>query len=289
VSAVGGQAVSGALVELLGPGNARADATLTADDGTFLLRAPTAGTYRIRLRRIGFETWSSGEIAVDGDVTLRLEIPVAPIALAEMNVRATRLCRTPADDARRAWQRYQQAVELLEPIAWSETGFTSIRSSWRSRSRLRFEPVPGRDTPDVEGVLWMDPEAREPRFLEFEFTRIRSMLEEYQLPPLMADVHRRLAQDPRVDGYVVQLGQIVLDDAFGGRLVFDRLANGSWITRSWELRIPILGEASRLDWTRTPARLEGSLVAIAKTRTGRVTAVMAPAPSGARDTARTPF
>jgi hypothetical protein len=75
---------------------------------------------------------------------------------------------------------------------------------------LAFEPVRGRRVPDVQGVLWVDRASAELRLMEFEYTR----------PPV-----RGRAGVP------------------GGRMEFQRLPDGRWITSSWVIRMPV--EAQR--------------------------------------------
>lgn len=71
---------------------------------------------------------------------------------------------------------------------------------------LAFEPVRGRRVPDVQGVLWVDRATAELRLMEFEYTR----------PPV-----RGRAGVP------------------GGRMEFQRLPDGRWITSSWVIRMPV--------------------------------------------------
>jgi carboxypeptidase family protein len=71
---------------------------------------------------------------------------------------------------------------------------------------LGFEPMPGRELPDIEGVLWLDRRTAELRVLEYTYTG------------LWRWVPRGSAR---------------------GRVEFVRLASGSWIISAWELRAPI--------------------------------------------------
>jgi hypothetical protein len=71
---------------------------------------------------------------------------------------------------------------------------------------LAFEPVRGRRVADVQGVLWVDRASAELRLMEFEYTR----------PPV------------RGRGGVP-----------GGRMEFERLPDGRWITSSWVIRMPV--------------------------------------------------
>ncbi|MBW3569908.1 MAG: carboxypeptidase-like regulatory domain-containing protein [Gemmatimonadetes bacterium] len=77
---------------------------------------------------------------------------------------------------------------------------------------LAFEPVRGRRVPDVQGVLWVDRASAELRLMEFEYTRA----------PM---------RGPR--------------GVPGGRMEFQRLPDGRWITSSWVIRMPV--EASRTE------------------------------------------
>jgi hypothetical protein len=75
---------------------------------------------------------------------------------------------------------------------------------------LAFEPVRGRRVPDVQGVLWVDRASAELRLMEFEYTRAP-------------------VRGPR--------------GVPGGRMEFQRLGDGRWITSSWVIRMPV--EAGR--------------------------------------------
>jgi hypothetical protein len=72
---------------------------------------------------------------------------------------------------------------------------------------LEFEPVLGRSTPDIRGVLWLDRASSELRHLEFRYTR-----------------HLRRQPVPL--------------EYFGGRVDFTRLENGAWIVERWWIRMP---------------------------------------------------
>lgn len=71
---------------------------------------------------------------------------------------------------------------------------------------LAFDPVRGRRVPDVQGVLWLDRATAELRLMEFEYTRA----------PI---------RGPR--------------GVPGGRMEFQRLPDGRWITASWVVRMPV--------------------------------------------------
>jgi len=81
------------------------------------------------------------------------------------------------------------------------------------RLGIEFEPLPDRRLSDISGVLWIDRQTAELYELEFRY-------ENLELP---VDTER-----------------------LGGRVVFDRLPDGGWIVRSWEIRTPL----ARIDRAR---------------------------------------
>jgi len=73
---------------------------------------------------------------------------------------------------------------------------------------LGFEPVEGREVPDIRGTLWVDRQSAELRRLDFEYTGLAGA---------------RNAEE------------------VGGRVEFSRLPTGAWIVSRWRIRMPILG------------------------------------------------
>ncbi len=77
---------------------------------------------------------------------------------------------------------------------------------------LSFKPADPHGLPDIEGTLWLDRRTSELRYLEFEYTR----------------------QPFSIDG--------LPESYFGGRVDFERLANGAWVVSKWWLRMPSWGK-----------------------------------------------
>jgi len=71
---------------------------------------------------------------------------------------------------------------------------------------LAFEPAPGRDLPDVEGVLWLDMRTSELRTLEYSYTNLQHDL--------------RAGKPP------------------GGNVEFLRLPGGAWFVHRWQIDFP---------------------------------------------------
>jgi len=92
---------------------------------------------------------------------------------------------------------------------------------------LAFEPVKGRDKPDIGGTLWIDQKSAELRDLDF--------------------VYRQLNDLPRTSK----------SDDFGGHIEFRRMPTGAWIVERWMIRMPLLVEGGTLP--RDPAVVPGSV------------------------------
>lgn len=75
------------------------------------------------------------------------------------------------------------------------------------RVGITFQPVQGRDMPDVAGTLWLDSATHHLHSLDFRYTL---------LPPEKQH------------------------DKVGGRLEFSSLSTGAWVIRRWWLRMPLL-------------------------------------------------
>jgi hypothetical protein len=81
---------------------------------------------------------------------------------------------------------------------------------------IQFEPVRGREKPDIEGTLWVDRKTAELSDLEFTYRN---------LPALPSDAN---------------------SEDFGGRAEFHRMPSGAWIVERWLIRLPVLVDKGRL-------------------------------------------
>lgn len=84
---------------------------------------------------------------------------------------------------------------------------------------LAFEPIPGREVPEVAGVLWVDPGTAELRHAEYRYLNLP-----WRIPT----------------------------NRLGGRLEFRRLPTGAWIVERWYIRAPVLRPRTLQD--RAPGR-----------------------------------
>ena len=90
---------------------------------------------------------------------------------------------------------------------------------------LAFEPVKGRELPEIAGTLWIDRKSAELRDLEYVYR---------QLPSLPTSIK---------------------SDDFGGRIEFHRMPTGAWIVERWVIRMPLLVDRGRL--ARDPVVIPG--------------------------------
>lgn len=171
--------------------------------------------YRVRLLRY--------ERDLDGQ---RRRVERATVQTASGRLRGSPFSSLPADQlARRGfviqdndevWY-YGPDAEVLLDDAFLETHcFHVVRPDDRDSALvgLAFEPTPGRDLPDVVGVLWLDERSSELQQLEYRFTNVP-----YRLT----------------------------DDRVGGTVEFLQLPFGAWIVREWVIRTPLIAVAERRD------------------------------------------
>lgn len=87
------------------------------------------------------------------------------------------------------------------------------REGGRRMVGLRFEPVAGREMPDVKGVFWLDAETAELERLELRY---------------------------------VNVGAWQRERGAGGELTFERLPDGRWIVGRWWIRMPLVRKVETL-------------------------------------------
>lgn len=102
---------------------------------------------------------------------------------------------------------------------------------------LAFEPIEGRDLPEIEGVLWIEEETAQLSRLEFSYVNLPRSRE--------------------------------IGDA-GGEVHFTRLPNGTWIVSDWWIKMPLLERARRGRVRRTGYRAEGGLAWRVSDRDGAI-------------------
>lgn len=147
-----GQPVPGALVQLRSGGEV-IDQAISGSAGGVELAGEGAGTYRVRVQRIGYRTWSSDRFRLrDAAQTIRrsFRVPLAPIRLEQLDVPLERRCSMPPDQGRRMaklWDQIETALALTSVTQQSERLIFTVRSF---REILdRSGDLVGRDTAAV--------------------------------------------------------------------------------------------------------------------------------------------
>jgi len=110
------QPIEGAVVTLLDLEDETVDASFTSPQGTFTVRADSAGDFRVRVDRIGFQRWRSEVFRLDpaAPTFVELEVPIQPVRLADLDVAVYRNCE---ENPRRAaevelvWDEARKALE----------------------------------------------------------------------------------------------------------------------------------------------------------------------------------
>lgn len=132
-----GTPVAGAFLTLIDSGGLEVARVLTGDGGTFLLRAPAAGMYRVRSKRIGFRLWESAPIALADSQTVyfRLEVDAVPVRLPAVIVTGRPQCGTRGEAGTAVAQLWEEAREALAAVQWALTQ----RVYWYTLERFERE------------------------------------------------------------------------------------------------------------------------------------------------------
>lgn len=114
-----------ALVDTLG---AIVAGTTTGETGNYLLRAPHAGTYRVRARRIGFTPDSSSAMVVASGATVTFDPVMKRLRaqLAEVRVQESRRCVLAPEAGAQALRLWQEAQNALSGAAVSTVSGTNL-------------------------------------------------------------------------------------------------------------------------------------------------------------------
>ncbi|CAN5646829.1 hypothetical protein BH23GEM11_BH23GEM11_07460 [soil metagenome] len=142
-----GLPVSGALVRLLGPSGESLSGAITAANGSFRLDVRSAGTFTVRLERIGHATMDTTLVISDPNVALSIALIARPdaIRLDTIQARSAPRCGPGSSnlDTVILWNEVRKALEITEGArqgdALSVTGFTYLREYDRRGRRVVAE------------------------------------------------------------------------------------------------------------------------------------------------------
>ena len=111
-----GAPIEGARVALVGLDGAVLRETLSDGRGSFSLRTPVPGLYRLRIARIGYQLWASDTLHIESaseSRTLSLNVPLQPIPLPELLVSEQIDCPTTPAERERAFALYGSVLPTL--------------------------------------------------------------------------------------------------------------------------------------------------------------------------------
>ena len=120
----GEHTISSAIVEMLDSSDVVVAQTLSSADGGFALLAPSAGRYRIRVRRIGYRSTTSEpqHLEVGEAVNITLSATSLPVRLATVEVVGRDECpadNVPSSETAALWEEARKAL-LLTSLARAE-------------------------------------------------------------------------------------------------------------------------------------------------------------------------
>jgi hypothetical protein len=130
-----GDRVAGALVALIDPAQRVVAEGVSGEDGTRVLTAP-AGTYRVRVRRIGFFPFLSDPVTIPHSGELVLPVESARVALQSVVVTSKSACGAIDDDDQTLSLVWDEIAKALRTTQLNARDFESIARFFVYRSRL---------------------------------------------------------------------------------------------------------------------------------------------------------
>jgi hypothetical protein len=117
-----GFAIGGAFVVLVGEQGNEVARALTSADGTFLLQAPGAGTYRLQSKRIGYRVSDSPPLQLAAGQTLeyRLEVEEVAAQLPPVVVTGRPRCGSRGEQGTAVAQLWEDTREALAEVRWTQ-------------------------------------------------------------------------------------------------------------------------------------------------------------------------
>jgi hypothetical protein len=117
-----GAALNGAFVVLLDSLGRQRNAALTDARGAFLMRAPDAGRFRVRAELIGHGSVTSPLFVIPPNATaaVNVELPVAAIEIAAVEVGGSRRCVVRPESGEQTARLWEEARKALAVAHWAK-------------------------------------------------------------------------------------------------------------------------------------------------------------------------
>ncbi|MCL7966167.1 MAG: carboxypeptidase-like regulatory domain-containing protein [marine benthic group bacterium] len=108
--------IPGALLLLQSPEGEEVASAVSGESGAWVLRAPSAGEWLVRVERIGFAASTAGpfRVAVGADVAVPLEVSSAPLELPALTIEGeSGGCGLDPDEGEAVWRLWDEARKAL--------------------------------------------------------------------------------------------------------------------------------------------------------------------------------
>ena len=138
-----GEPVAGALIVMLDADGGEVATTVTSSRGTYLLRAPGAGIFRLRAERIGFENSVSDEITILADQTVSEELTASSsaIVLPVLAVESETECRVRPEEGQAIYVLWEEARKALQVTERTAAGYRFDAVMYQRLVNLWGEPL----------------------------------------------------------------------------------------------------------------------------------------------------
>ena len=135
--------VAGALIVLLDAAGSELASTVTSARGTYHLRAPGAGRFRLRAERIGFQSSLSGEITLLAGETATEELTASSsaIVLPVLSVESESECHVRPEEGEATYALWEEARKALEITERTATAYRFDAVTYQRHVNLWGEPL----------------------------------------------------------------------------------------------------------------------------------------------------
>lgn len=118
----GGFLIPGSFISLLDSSGQVVGADFTTDGGTFSFAVPAPGRYRMRVERIGYDTWVTEpyDFMTRRTLSITVEVEPRPIRLRDLRVEVTAPCFDDPGQGTALATVWEEARKALETAVWAE-------------------------------------------------------------------------------------------------------------------------------------------------------------------------